>query len=161
MFATIERAGFRFAFAELRSPTAALPPGLRAPFGCLLWDGRAASSEDDRGALTATLLAAGCATLACGGADCEAWHDAADEQLAAVNARDGAERFIMTTWHASEPPERVAEYFADQAVVDDRAVRENIVLYLGVDEGTLEQLRHAIDAEVRTPYWDAFASDAV
>ena len=161
MLATLQRAGFRFAFVQIRSPAEELPFALRAPFGCLLWDDRKTSNRDDRQLLTRTLLSLGCATLACGGTDCEAWHDAADEELAEISALDASERFVMTTWHTDETPEQVARYFADQAVIDDRAVRENIVVYLGATGTTLEKLRSAVEAVVGTPLWAEFASDAI
>jgi hypothetical protein len=157
----IERAGHRFLFEKLPGPESWSGLDMTSPFGCLLWDGRPASARGDLSHLTRDLVAAGCETLACAGLNAEAWHDAADEEVALLNATSRSDLFVMTTWHTDESIAEVALYFTAQANVDDRAIRTHLVLYLGTDDTVAARLATAIHSEVAADSWDVSGSDAV
>ena len=67
----------------------------------------------------------------------------------------------MTTWHTDESIPEVALYFAAQANVDDRAIRNHLILYLGTDDAVAARLASAIHREVTAGGWDVSGSDAV
>jgi hypothetical protein len=157
----IERAGHRFLFEQIPGPESWSGVDMPSPFGCLLWDGRPASSPSDPSRLTRDLISAGCETLACAGLGAEAWHDGADEEVAVLNATSRSNLFVMTTWHTDESIPEVALYFTAQANVDDRAIPNHLVLYLGTDDIVAARLASAIHSEVTADSWDVSGSDAV
>ena len=122
------------------------PPDAASGFGCLLWDAQGEAGTIDRGALVQHLLEAGCGTLACGGYECEVWHDTADELLAALNATTwrGAERYVMTTWHTDETPAQVVFYVTDAAAVEEPAFGVYLVLQIGGANDVTDALVGAI-----------------
>lgn len=129
-----ERGSRRFYHLALGAPDG-FAPFDGNPFTCLLWDASGASSDDERGRLAAALVESGCVYAVCGGADCEAWHDAVDEAFAAlqVEGRVPDDRMVMTTWHAGESARDVAEFYVRSAVPAAGAVEWHLVLRIGED----------------------------
>jgi hypothetical protein len=157
----VDRSGHRFYFQRITEPSGWQNGGITAPFGCMLWDSRLEMLASDHGDLVMKLLAAGCATLVCGGAGAESWHDAADEQVALLTATTTPDLFVMTTWHTNESMAEVAQYFTLQANVDDRNIRTHLVLLLGSVADIASELVAAVRDEVEKPDWDVSGSNAV
>ncbi|MDB4906244.1 MAG: hypothetical protein JWO05_1028 [Gemmatimonadetes bacterium] len=111
-------------------------PALLVPqgtFGCLLWDSAGDWSIEQREALVSHLIQSGCRTLACGGHDCEVWHDLADETLAFLNATQWrtAEQEVMTTWHTEETAQEVVFFVTTTAEVEEPSFGEYLILEVG------------------------------
>jgi hypothetical protein len=83
---------------ELTSPF----PG--EEFSLLLWSDVEAS-VDQQIRLSQQIVAQRCRNVACGGHDCERWHDIIDECSYELP-------LVMTTWHDGETINEVAKYFS-------------------------------------------------
>jgi len=117
-------------------------------FPCMVWDHDGGSSETQRSEVAGRLLDGGCRYVVCGGKDCEAWHDAVDDEIVRRHGGDShdalAAAHVMTTWHADESPDEVAWFFVRCTNFDDHVYRNYLVLHVG-DGGTRED----VDAAVR------------
>lgn len=125
----------------LAGPSADLPAFPPAPFALLLWDHGADVDAPCRARVARALLDAGCVYLVAGGAECEAWHDAFDEEIVDRELAAGAPApLVPTTWHEGEPPEEVAFFFVHCATVDGEPPARRVVLHVGTSPaaGALE-----------------------
>lgn len=98
------------------SPGAAPPPWTGpAPFKAVLVLDTPADAVW-RTAIAAWLARSGCRYALAWGIDCEAWHDAIDDDaIAAFPGEPRDDDLIMTTWHDDEPLEEVAHFTAHAA----------------------------------------------
>ena len=158
----VTHSGHRYWWTDLRGAADFRAPAAGAPFTCLLWDTTGTWDPEERGALVERLLDAGCRYLVCGGQTCERWHDDADEALAyRVAMGDGPAPEVITTWHADEPVEEVAEFFVVHATVADNQIREHLVLQVGPEWDWQNELMVWVRAWVVHPYGiDAADTDA-
>lgn len=111
------------AVAYLHLPPGSAPPPEppQAPFKAVLVL-EAAADPAWRAEITAWLVQAGCRYALAWGIDCEAWHDAVDDDAALVSIQTDPsgenlsdDDYVMTTWHADEPLEEVAWFAAHAA----------------------------------------------
>ena len=50
-------------------------------FSCMIWDHEGRFTDAQRSEVATLLLDAGCLYAVCGGHNCEAWHDAVDQEF--------------------------------------------------------------------------------
>ena len=130
-----EVAGRTYGSVAVSAPADFTSP-FNAPFACLIWEHGAASTEDERAAFADRLLAAGCSYAVCGGANCEAWHDAVDEAVVARMVADGADEpaHVMTTWHDGEGPDDVASFFVLNTDFGEHKFQQYLVVHVGTSD---------------------------
>ena len=136
-----------YAAVTLRAPEE-LAVRFDGSFACMIWDHDGRFTPTQRYVLARSLLDAGCRCVVCGGENCEAWHDDADEAAVArqVEQTGGVEDapLVMTTWHQGEGPDEVAHYFVVTARLAGVEISSYLVLHIG--EGDAME---AVDAAVR------------
>lgn len=105
------------------------------PFSCLLWDHDGRATSEQRAVLVRTLLHAGCRYFVCGGQNCEAWHDAADDEFLARQAHEARAaldiEYVMTSWHEGEGVDEVAFFFVNCSDLHGHDFRRFLVLHVG------------------------------
>jgi hypothetical protein len=126
------------------------PPHAAGAYACLLWDARGHASDGERARLARTLVASGCAYAVCGGAECEAWHDAIDEALIGPQAEsaESADAEMTTTWHEGESPAEVAAFFVHAAIPPGGAPSHHLLLLIGDDANLRDELIKAVRESV-------------
>ena len=103
------------------------------PYVCLLWANVPNVPADQRRRLCTELIASGCRYLVCGGHECEAWHDTADDAYLAVDPSGvSPDVHVMTTWHEGEPLKDVVFFFLNCAD-DGLSHRRHLILQIGHD----------------------------
>jgi hypothetical protein len=102
-----------------------------APFACLVWSHARDVPPEERARVASVLLEAGCRYVVCGGYDCEAWHDAFDEEIAVRSLDDPTAPLVMTTWHEGESAEEVAEFFVNCTTIDGAPAAPLLVVNVG------------------------------
>jgi hypothetical protein len=117
-------------------------------FPCLLWDHRGRFTDAEQAELAGRLLDAGCRYAVCGGAGCEAWHDAIDMECVTRHLDDSEEvresMHIMTTWHDGETPDEVALFFVTCTNFGQHHFRRFLVVHVGSGKQ-----RNEVDTAVR------------
>ncbi len=143
-----EREGKTYVAMVIDAPGDVVSPFAGALFPCMIWDHDGRFTAAQRTEVAKRLLQAGCRYAVCGGQDCEAWHDAVDEEFVRQHADDPAETLdavlVMTTWHADESPADVAFFFVLNTDFDDHDFERCLVLHVG--DG---QTKEEVDAAVR------------
>lgn len=126
------------------------PPHAARAYTCLLWDARGHANDGERARLAHKLVASGCTYAVCGGAECEAWHDAIDEALIGPQAESAepADVEMMTTWHDGESPAEVAAFFVHAAIPPGGAPAHHLVLLIGDDADLRDELWRAVRESV-------------
>jgi len=123
-------------------------PFVKALFPCLIWDHDRRFANADRSVLARALLECGCRYAVCGGENCEAWHDAVDEEYVAQHLDDPedlqAATHVMTTGHKGESPDDVAFFFVLNTNFHAHDFKCYLVLHIG--NGTAKE---QVDAAVR------------
>jgi hypothetical protein len=130
-----------------------VPPPVGEPFPCLLWDHDGRATGEQRAALARALLTAGCRYFVCAGQNCEAWHDAADDEFLARNCHEPETvpdiDYVMTSWHDGESVDDVAFFFVNCTNLHGHDFASFLVLHIGEgpDRGTIEAAvrREALD----------------
>jgi len=119
---------------------------------CLLWDARGHASDGERARLARKLVDSGRAYTVCGGAECEAWHDAVDEALIGPEPESAEpdDLGMMTTWHDGESASEVAAFFVHAAVLPGGAPSHHLVLLIGDDADRREELAAAVRESLRS-----------
>lgn len=118
------------------------------PYPALVWaTGRTTASQKAR--LGAELIASGCRYVVCGGWECAAWEEAADEAFVAQDLSDEelAERHVTTTSHEREPADEVAFFFANNVDFGPPEFRRYLVLMIGDDPRARAELVASLPAE--------------
>ena len=98
--------------------------------------------------LALALIDANCACFMAWGTDCEAWHDALDDQLLARHAFGAIpdERRILTTWHDGEPLDEVMWFCKHAATHPAVEMPRTVLLHLARNrdgEALLQRYRAA------------------
>jgi hypothetical protein len=145
----LEHQGRTFVQGQISDRSEFTPPFGARPYVCLIWDADGALALAERQAVADAIIASNCRYVVCGGAQCEAWHDAMDEAFLAQNleGEEYEERFVMTSWHAGEPVDEVAFFFVHCTVAEDEPDTKFLVLQVGGAWDTTERLQAAIRAE--------------
>lgn len=117
-------------------------------YPALVWAaGRTTPAQKHR--LCAELIATGCRYVVCGGRECAAWEEAADDAFAAQDLPD--EDFeaghVMTSSHEYEPPDDVAFYFVNSTNFGGHDFTRYLVLMIGENAVARERLVSAIREE--------------
>lgn len=119
------------------------PPFEGEPYAALVWATRP-TSEAQKQRITHALIASGCRYVVCGGAQSEAWEEAADDAyLVADLPQDDV---VMTSSHRGEPPDEVVFFFANNTRLHGEYTRY-LVLVVGPDEPVQERLTEAVREE--------------
>ena len=122
------------------------------PYPALVWaTGRTTAAQKHR--LCTELIASGCRYVVCGGRECGAWEEAADEAYVAQDLSDAelAEQHVMTSSHEREPADEVAFFFANHTRLGPHDFRRHLVLVIGDDP----RARAALVASLREEVDDA------
>lgn len=124
----------------------------RQQFACLLWNHSLERDVEGASVLLGSLIDDGCRYFVCGGLDCEWWHDIADELFVGkyLDATDEERErnHVMTTWHAQEPPEDVAFFFAFNTSFDEISFDRFLLIHLG-DGPDVDAVDRAVVAQAR------------
>jgi hypothetical protein len=143
-----EKDGKRYVVATVEAAEQFAMPLGGAPFPRLLWDHQGHSTPLGRSAVAKALLEAGCRYVVCAGRDCEAWHDAIDEEFVAAHLEDAPDvteaAHVMTTWHEDESPDEVAFFFVLNTNFDRHDFDRYVVLHLGTSD-----VRSEVDGAAR------------
>jgi len=103
------------------------------PFACMLWAERGIPAEHRR-ALCDQLLTSGCRYVVCGGIECEAWHDTADDSYRVIDPTgEASEALVMTTWHEGEPAKDVMFFLLNCTSFGDHNFEHYLILQIGRD----------------------------
>ena len=118
-------------------------------YACLVWDATGALGAADRDRLAEAIIASNCRYVVCGGANCEAWHDAMDQAFLAQGLEGEAyeEHFVMTTWHTAESEREVAFYFVHCAHAESGPYSRYHVLQVAGGSDVAQRLREAVRDE--------------
>lgn len=148
MFLLADDSGKLYFTLSIKRADAFVSPFPGEHFVCLLWDHDGRFTSDERAAVAVALLDSGCRVTVCGGKQCEAWHDAVDEEFVMQHLDDSkedrADPFVMTTWHDGESPDEVARSFVADSDFDAHAFTRYLVLHVGTSPAAQQ-----VDAAVR------------
>jgi len=135
-----ERGGVIFAVVTIQEAADFAPPFRGVAFPCLIWDHQGILADAERAAVAAALLDADCRYAVCGGEECEAWHDAVDQEFVARHLDDrdevGDSAHVMTSWHEGETPDDVAFFFVRNTNFDQHDFKRFLVLHVGTSPAT-------------------------
>jgi len=104
-------------------------------------------TDDERDAVSTEIVRQGCRYAVCTGHQCSRWDDSIDFAFLATSPDFSPpdEKFVMTTWHESEPLDEVAHYFRWNTTFDQYIPEHYLVLILGGDADTARQIRSAVE----------------
>lgn len=142
--------GRRAFFLRVLAPgEAPAPPFGGDPYPALVWAARRTTPAQKR-RLAAALVETGCRYVVCGGAECEAWEEAADDAYLDQDLPDpeSTDRLVLTTSHPREPEDEVAFFFVHDTRFGGHDFTRFLVLLIGDDPGARERLAAAIRAEL-------------
>jgi hypothetical protein len=120
------------------------PPSDGEPYAALVWATRP-TTDAQKQRIAHALIASGCRYAVCGGAQSEAWEEAADD--AYLTQDDLPDPVVMTSSHRGEPPDEVAFYLANNTRLHHEFSRY-LVLLVGPDGPAQDRLIEAVRAEV-------------
>jgi hypothetical protein len=146
----VDQSGRSFGYMHLGEGEHFSSPFGSQPFVCLVWDATGTVNTVARQQLADAIIAANCRYVVCGGANCEAWHDAMDEAFLALGLEESEyeERFCMTTWHTGEPESEVAMFFVHCTHSEDEPFTKYLVLQVGGGWETMDRLKAAVQEQV-------------
>lgn len=138
--------GHRTFFLRVLTPDERLGiPFGGAPYPAMVWS-MGLTTATQKHQLCADLIGTGCRYLVCGGVECRAWEDAADEE------RDLAESvgldFVMTTSHRGEPEDEVAFFFVHLTNSDQHEFTRYLIVLVGSDDPVKARLTAAVREEL-------------
>jgi hypothetical protein len=152
MMQQIASDGSRAFFLHALEPRDELPPPFGGePYAALVWATRP-TSDAQKQRIAHALIESGCGYVVCGGAQSEAWEEAADDAYLTQDLPDPVpdERFVMTSSHPREPPDEVVHFFV-HATGMHRDFARYLVLVVGPDEPVQERLTEAVREEAGGP----------
>ncbi|WP_420129964.1 DUF7684 family protein [Longimicrobium sp.] len=126
-------------------PADALPPLFGdEPFAALVWATRPTSNAQKQ-RITHALIAGGCRYVVCGGAETDAWEEAADDAYLVLDLPD--DDVVMTSSHRGEPPDEVV-FFLVHSARTDRDFARCLLLVVGADAPVEERLSECVREEL-------------
>lgn len=131
-------------FFHAMQPADALPPFAGEPYAALVW-ATCPTSEAQKHRIAQALIESGCRYVVCGGAECEAWEEAADDAYLMQDLPDDGG--VMTTSHRGEAPDEVV-FFLANATRMHRDFSRCLVLLVGPDGPVEERLIESVREEV-------------
>ena len=131
-------------FLHAMEPNDAPPPFDGEPYAALVWATKP-TSEAQKQRIAHALIAGGCRYVVCGGAQSEAWEEAADDAYLVQDLPD--DDVVMTTSHRGEPPDEVVFFFANNTRLH-REYSRHLVLVVGPDAPVQERLMEAVREEL-------------
>ncbi|WP_291519398.1 hypothetical protein [Acidovorax sp.] len=118
-----------------------------ALFPCMIWDHDGRFTDAQRSEVANLLLDAGCRYAVCGGHNCDAWHDAVDQEFLRRRPDDPNTTWdaahVMTTCHEDENPDDVAFFFVLNTNFDDHSFEHYLVVHVGNGQAK-EQVNAAV-----------------
>ncbi|MEW5882809.1 MAG: hypothetical protein AB1725_01110 [Armatimonadota bacterium] len=113
----------------------------------MIWDHDGHFTDAQRSEVAERLIQGGCKYAICGGQNCEAWHDAVDEQIVGRQVDDADPTNdaldVMTTWHDGQTPDDVAFFFVTCTDFGYYDFKHYLVLHVG-DGETIEEVNAAV-----------------
>ena len=142
----LEHDGRTFGYAHIRAGEEFRSPFGTQPFACLVWDADGAYDVAERQRLADAIIASNCRYVVCGGAACEAWHDAMDESFLELELKgeEYEERFVMTSWHTGQAEAEVAMFFVHCTASDEEPFTKYLVLQVGGGWDAMNRLKVAV-----------------
>jgi len=135
----------KFLYSRITSASA-LHPEMDGHYPALVWNTTPGVKTEEIASVMRRLIANGCRYIVAAGAECERWHDIADEQFFAQfptePERDA--NVVMTSWHAGESPEDVILFLVYGTNFEEHDFKEYLVLQFGDDDMVESQLNAAI-----------------
>jgi hypothetical protein len=130
---------------RLDRPSDLISPFAGAEFACLLVVRDTSITGQEQASLSELLVAQGCRYAVCAGHECASWDDSIDRAYIATDADFDPpdSTFVMTSWHEDESIEEVAEFFARCTRFDGFNPCRFLVLCLGGDDASYEEIRDA------------------
>jgi hypothetical protein len=144
MMQQIATDGRRAFFLHAQQPEDELPPFAGEPYGALVWATRPTTNAQKQ-RIAHALIAGGCRYVVCGGAQSEAWEEAADDAYLLLDLPEA--ELVMTSSHRNEPPDEVAFFLVSVAHMH-RDFSRYLVLVVGPDEPVQERLTEAVREEL-------------
>ena len=135
----------KFLYSRITSASA-LQPEMHGQYPALVWNTMPDVKTEEIASVMQRLIANGCRYIVAAGKECERWHDIADEQFL-VQFPTEPERdanFVMTSWHAGEPPDDVILFLVYGTSFEEHDFKEFLVLQFGDDDMVESQLKAAI-----------------
>jgi hypothetical protein len=114
-------------------------------FACLLVVRDTSITGQEQASLSELLVAQGCRYAVCIGHECSSWDTSIDTAYIATDANFDPpdSTLVMTSWHEDESIEEVAEFFFLCTCFDDFDPCRFLVLCLGGDDASFEEVRDA------------------
>jgi hypothetical protein len=125
------------------------PPFDGEPYAALVWATRP-TTDPQKQRIAHALIASGCRYVVCGGAQSEAWEEAADDAyLTQDDLPDPVprDRMVMTSSHRGEPPDEVAFFLVNNTRLHHEFSRY-LVLLVGPDGPAQDRLIEAVREEI-------------
>jgi hypothetical protein len=146
----LEHAGRTFGYLHLGPGEAYSSPFGAQPYVCLVWDADGFTDSKNRQYLADAIIASNCRYVVCGGAHCEAWHDAMDEAFLELELKGEQyeEQFVMTSWHTDQLESEVALFFVHCTASDEEPFTKYLVLQVGGGWDTMSRLKSAVQDQV-------------
>jgi hypothetical protein len=138
-------------FSKLTRPEAFVSPFINEEYVVLLVINRKDILYREQKELSEKLVNSGCRYAVCFGFECSSWDDSIDYAyiFSDPNLDPPKERFVMTTWHESEPIEEVVEYFRWNTVFEDFVPKRFLVLFVGENKELEEKTQKALESFFR------------
>jgi hypothetical protein len=144
MMQQIATDGARAFFLHALEPRDELPPPFDGePYAALVWATRP-TSDAQKQRIAHALIESGCGYVVCGGAQSEAWEEAADDAYLLQERPE--DDMVMTSSHRGEPPDEVVFFLANGTRMH-RDFARYLVLVVGPDEPVQERLTEAVREE--------------
>lgn len=137
-------------FLRVLAPGEALdPPFEGTPYPALVWATQPIPDEQKR-RIADALITGGCRYVVCGGAEADAWEDAADDAYIEQDLPEPVpdDRFVMTTSHPGEAAEDVAFFFVHNTSFGAHDFTRYLVLIFGADDCVQARVAEAVRAEM-------------
>ena len=130
-----EKDGRIYGVIGIERPAAFDSPFADVLFPCLIWDHGGGFTDAQRSEVARALIEAGCRYAVCGGANCEAWHNAVDSEFVKQHLDDpdvdAQAVHVMTTSHEHESANDVAFFFVFCTNFEDHDFKRYLLLHVG------------------------------
>jgi hypothetical protein len=140
---------------EVRPGDALVIPFDGEDYCAVIWACDGSLDLDARCKVLSSLIVTGCRYIVCAGANCERWHDEADETWVMQDIQSDADHklpFIQTESHSHEWPSEVVSWALGQATCDGRPLTKFVVIVAGEAPAVLsESLAELFRWELQSP----------
>jgi len=98
-------------------------------------------STSDQNAISLALVKFGCRYAVCMGHNCSTWDDSVDFANMELDPELTPEKFVMTTWHADDSVDSIANFFLNCTSFNDNTFDNFLVLSIGRNDALLAEIQ--------------------